>query len=253
MNTPNTNYAAAGYVHAEPSLRASRQERLEKDIDRQRDHIGGLLDAIESKLSPGEMFERVLGYSKNGGREFASNLGDTVKANPMPTLLAAAGLVWLYANKDSTTRTQGLQDGSYDRADDNDADDDSGIRQRARDAREGLSAKAGDAKDRASDAAHDAMDTARDKSRRANEGFHHMLEDNPMAIGAMGIAVGALLGAMLPSTRKEDELLGETSDDLADEAKSLAKFGFNHATRVSKDLTTPRGQATQARDHQHRA
>lgn len=246
MNTTNTTYASAGNAHAAPSIRTSRQETLENDIDRQRDHIGGLLDAIESKLSPGEMFERVLGYSKSGGREFASNLGDTVKANPMPTLLAAAGLVWLYANDDGAARMQGSQNGRDYRTDENDAtDDDSGIRQRAKEAREGLSEKkAGHDKDRASDAAHDAIDKARDKASRANAGFHHMLEDNPMAVGAMGIAVGALLGAMLPSTKKEDELLGETSDDLADEAKSLAKLGYNRAARVGKDVTTPQDSPT---------
>lgn len=248
MNTINTTYSSAGNAHAEPSFRESRQEKLENDIDRQRDHIGGLLDAIESKLSPGEMFERVLGYSKSGGREFASNLGDTVKANPMPTLLAAAGLVWLYANKDSTARTQtaGARNGSYSYSDraDNDPDDDSSIRQHARKAREGISGKASDVKDRAGDAAHDAMDTAREKARQANQGFHHMLEDNPMAIGAMGIAVGALLGAMLPSTSRENELLGEASDNVTDEAKSLGKRVSNRVARVGTEVTTPQDSPT---------
>ncbi len=247
MNTHNTNYSST-HAYAEPSSPANRQARLERDIDRQRDHIGGLLDALESKLSPGEMFERVLGYGKGSGREFASNLGDTVKANPMPTLLTAAGLMWLYASKDNTASTQGAgwQGGNYggaywDKNDDGSAEDHPGIRQRAKDARKGFSEKAGDAKARASDAAHGAMDTARDRARQANEGFHQMLEDNPMAVGAMGIAVGALLGAMLPSTRKEDELLGETSDHLTDDAKSLAKRGYERAAQAGKHISTPQG------------
>ncbi|MFP7721434.1 DUF3618 domain-containing protein [Lysobacter sp. A3-1-A15] len=238
-NTTNSNYQTSG--RTSPS---ATQAQLERDINLQRDHIGGLLDALESKLSPGEMFDRVLGYGKGGGREFASNLGDTVKANPLPTLMTAAGLMWLYANKDDTPRTRypgstGYEASGYADAGDYE-DDDGGIRQRAREARDGMSGKMGHAKDRVGDAAHGAMDTARQRARQANDGFHHMLEDNPMAVGAMGIAVGAMLGAMLPSTRKEDELLGETSDDLKDDARSLAKRGYDRAAEAGRQVSTPR-------------
>lgn len=37
------------------------------------------------------------------------------------------------------------------------------------------------------------------------------------------MAAGALLGLLLPRTRKEDQLLGETRDRLADAAKAAAK------------------------------
>lgn len=237
MNTQHTTYTA-------PGQRASSatQAQLERDINLQRDHIGSLLDALESKLSPGEMFERVIGYGKGGGREFASNLGDTVKANPLPTLLTAAGLMWLYAGKDNAPSSyQADWQAGYGSADaHDDASDEGGLRQRARDAREGMSAKMGDAKARAGDTAHDAMDSARQRARQASDGFHHMLEDNPMAVGAMGIAVGAMLGAMLPSTHKEDELLGDTSDELTDEAKALARRGYQKAAEAGREVSTPK-------------
>lgn len=243
MNTQNPNYSASG----QPSSTAS-QAQLERDIDRQRDHIGGLLDALESKLSPGEMFERVLGYGKGGGREFASNLGDTVKANPLPTLITAAGLMWLYSSKNDGHRPDnayhyGIAQGNDDAHD--------GMRQRVRDARDGISEKMGDAKTRVSDAAHDAMDSTRQRARQANNGFHHMLEENPMAVGAMGIAVGAMLGAMLPSTRKEDEMIGEASDDLVDDAKSLAKRGLDRAAQAGREVSTPQrpGKSEQSAPH----
>ena len=247
MNMQNTTYPASGH-----SSSTATQSQLERDIDRQRDHIVGLLDALESKLSPGEMFERVLGYGKSGGREFASNLGDTVKANPLPTLLTAAGLMWLYANKDKTPRAYvaGWQ-GSSGGADGNEDDDQAGMQQRAGDARDGWSDKMGDAKARASDRAHGAMDSARQRAHRANEGFHHMLEDQPMAIGALGVAVGALLGAMLPSTRKEDELLGEASDALAADAKSLAKRGYDRAAQAGQEVSNPRQSDKSERDAPH--
>lgn len=241
MNTPHTTH----HVSGQPSSTAT-QAQLEREINVQRDHIGSLLDALESKLSPGEMFERVIGYGKGGGREFAGNLGETVKANPLPTLLTAAGLMWLYASKDNTPRPHTVEWRQGPRGTDEDeGDDHEGMRQRVRDAKDGISEKMGSAKERAGDAAHGAMDSARHRARQANEGFHHMLEDNPMAVGAMGIAVGALLGAMLPSTRKEDELLGEVSDELTDDAKSLAKRGYEHAAQAGREVSTPRHSGNQ--------
>lgn len=255
MNTPNTTHASSD---ASPA-------QLEREVDRQREHIGGLVDALENKLSPGELFERVLSYSKGGGSEFVGNLGNTIKANPVPALLTAAGLVWLYASKDQSahgrhayvtggsagstgvhgpgTHTPGTRDahGGSDH-------DHGGIGERLRDAREGMSDTMGHAsesmghlKDRAGDMTHEAMDSARERARQVNDGFQHMLEDNPLAVGAIGIAVGALLGAMLPTTRKEDELLGETSDRFTDKAKSMARQGYDQVAEAGRELGTSKG------------
>jgi len=216
-------------------------DQLEHEIDRQRDHIGEIIHALEGKLSPGQIFEQVLGYGTSGGREFASNLGETVKANPMPTLLTAAGLMWLYAghNKRDGARyrsadTNGHGDGNYDGNDDKSA-----LGERVGDMRDNVSDKMGSAKERVGESAHGAMDSARHQAHRANVGFHNMLDDNPMALGAIGIAVGALLGAMLPATRKEDELMGGASDRVTDKARHLARSGRDKATQAGHEITDP--------------
>ena len=190
--------------------------QLEREIDQQRNHITELVQALGDRLSPGEMFERVLGYGKEGGREFAGNLSQTVRSNPVPTLLTAAGLLWLYTGgrHDSGTATTGT------------TADDLGthkphLGERMQHVRQGTSERIQGVRR----TAHDAADSARDRAHRANEGFHHMLEDNPMALGAMGVAAGALLGAMLPVTRKEHELMGEASDRLTREAREIARGG----------------------------
>lgn len=262
MNTPNSTHASSD----------TNPAQLEREVDRQREHIGGLVDALESKLSPGEIFERVLSYGKGGGSEFVGNLGNTVKANPVPALLTAAGLVWLYASSNSSSHAShsrhayvtgggagtglhgaGMQGAGMQGASTRDThgthgrdSDHGGVGERLREARDGISDRMEHAsesmshlKDRASDMTHDAMDSARDRTRQVNDGFHHMLEDNPLAVGAIGIAVGALLGALLPSTRKEDELLGATSDRLTDQAKSMAKQGYEQAAQAGRELGKP--------------
>ena len=189
--------------------------QLEREIDQQRNHIAELVEALGDRLSPGEMFERVLGYGKEGGREFAGNLSHTVKSHPVPALLTAAGMLWLYSGSRHDSET--IATGTTADLDMHKPD----LGERMQHVRQGASEKARGVRR----TAHDAADSARSGAQRANEGFHHMLEENPMALGAIGVAAGALLGAMLPVTRKEHELMGEASDRLTREAKAIARGG----------------------------
>ena len=55
--------------------------------------------------------------------------------------------------------------------------------------------------------------------QRAREGFGYVLEEQPLVLGAVGMALGALLGSLLPSTRQEDEYFGPTRDEMLEAAR----------------------------------
>jgi ElaB/YqjD/DUF883 family membrane-anchored ribosome-binding protein len=74
-------------------------ETLEHEIDQQRASISSIVDALESKMSPGQLFDQALSYSRGNGSEFFQNLGTTVKNNPVPTVLAGLSLAWLAMNQ----------------------------------------------------------------------------------------------------------------------------------------------------------
>ena len=50
--------------------------------------------------------------------------------------------------------------------------------------------------------------------RRARRGFLHTLDEHPLVLGAIGLAVGAAIGSALPPSEPEDRLMGETRDRL---------------------------------------
>jgi hypothetical protein len=52
---------------------------------------------------------------------------------------------------------------------------------------------------------------------------------DPLLLGALGLAAGALLGALLPMTRREGEWLGDAHDRLAGEADALARTALERA------------------------
>lgn len=57
---------------------------------------------------------------------------------------------------------------------------------------------------------------------RAKHRVDTMKDEQPLLIGALGIALGAGLGAMLAVTRRENELLGGVRDNLMGKAKEIA-------------------------------
>jgi ElaB/YqjD/DUF883 family membrane-anchored ribosome-binding protein len=61
------------------------------------------------------------------------------------------------------------------------------------------------------------------QARSLRSRWDDMLQDNPMALGVAALAAGALLGATIPATEVENEYLGEARDTVVESAKTLAE------------------------------
>jgi Protein of unknown function (DUF3618) len=132
-------------------------------------------------------------------------------------------------------------------------------RGRAQRAREGMDRAARAARRRAREAASAGRRSAwsaRRQARRAGSGFSHLIEERPLVVGLAGLAIGALLGALLPATRREDEWMGETRDDLARRARAevgkaerVAERAFDTArSEAERHDLTPEGARHAAAD-----
>ncbi|HET9227826.1 MAG TPA: DUF3618 domain-containing protein, partial [Thermoanaerobaculia bacterium] len=91
------------------------------------------------------------------------------------------------------------------------------------DAKDRVVEGAGHARERASELSWQARERARYRTRQARVGFWQTMEERPLALGAAAIALGVVAGLMIPSTRKEDELMGETRDRLMERAKEVGE------------------------------
>ena len=71
----------------------------------------------------------------------------------------------------------------------------------------------------AGDAASFLARNARDGAGRVEKQFQTTLTDNPLALGAAAVAIGAMIGYALPSTPVEDRLMGAKRDELLHKAE----------------------------------
>lgn len=221
---------------------------LEREIDQQRAEIGNIVHALENKLSPGELIDTALGYVKGGGGEFFSNLSNTVKANPVPTVLTSIGLLWMMAGQNRqphsnvTTTGYGASSSGPSMGEKLSAKT-AGIKQHGADLKDkasqmshGVSESLGNARSRASDSRRHASERLRGGADRARGGFNHLLQEQPLALGAIGIALGALLAASVPPTRREDEALGEVSDRMTDRLRHKAEQGYQKVSAKGEEM-----------------
>ena len=92
-----------------------------------------------------------------------------------------------------------------------------------------------DVTDRVRDMATDATRRARVLSRDTHYRLGRTMQDNPMVLGAVALAAGALIGTLLPGTDVEDTYMGETRDTLVDSAREMAEDKVDELSKVVRD------------------
>jgi Protein of unknown function (DUF3618) len=69
---------------------------IEREAQQSRAEVEQTLDAIQARLSPGQLLDQAVGYFREGrGGEFARTLGDSIVQNPIPLTLVGVGLAWM--------------------------------------------------------------------------------------------------------------------------------------------------------------
>jgi hypothetical protein len=76
-------------------------------------------------------------------------------------------------------------------------------------------------------------------------------QDNPLGLAVGGIAAGFLFGMLIPSTRIEDEKLGDLSDQVKEKAKETGQEALERGKDVAQEAAQSAGETVKDRGQQH--
>ncbi|WP_075293237.1 DUF3618 domain-containing protein [Pararhizobium arenae] len=287
---------------------------LQREIDRDRERIGERIDAIQERMSPGQLVDEVIAYAKgSGGADYVNNLGHALKNNPLPVALIGVSLAWLMAK--GSTPTEGGSASSpvseyplyradgpvrrlgppvdefgsrYSQFSDNSGKrlraltDESGRRaghfvdeagttyrgfadasgkqideimdetgavfdvasgwlsekwEKTKNTVSGIGTAASSAVHSMSDHASETASSVRGQTDKLNEMMLNHFRDQPLVGGALAFAVGAAIGAALPPTEVEDELVGGAADNTKDMVSAEARDAVQKTKEVASNLS----------------
>ncbi|MDP8953207.1 MAG: DUF3618 domain-containing protein [Actinomycetota bacterium] len=198
--------------------------RTRAEIERTRAEMSETVDALQEKLSPQNLKEQAKVQAKETVRGAGSGFVERIKQNPVPAAMVGIGLGWLLmSGKEESSGRQRSQDGPYyyerPAGRSYPAYHEGSGRSSAGQGRSRTGEAAGQAQERASQLGSQAQDQA----RRARGGFQQMLQENPLAVGALAVGLGAAVGFSLPETDKENQVMGEARDSLIERGKEKAE------------------------------
>lgn len=228
-----------------------RPEEIEDEIARTRADMDSTLDALQRKLSPDELMDRAMNYvRRNGVGDLMRSAGATVRENPIPVALIGLGAAWLLVDAvRSRGRDESRPGEGY--AYENHPEEryvygeHAGLGQGAHGTAYG-EANGPAADEAASWESHRRFGAVRQRGRKvaelarqrvdsARESYEHAVSDQPLSLGVASLIVGAAIGLMLPSSRREDQALGEYRDQLLAQAQEAGREQVEKAQRVANE------------------
>ena len=228
---------------------------IRAEIEETRLEMGGTLNELGDRLEPSHLVEQAkenvreatIGRVEEAAKGISDMVMDTIKRNPIPAALAGAGLALLWANRSQGSRGtqgyssyrsgygyQGRPGSMYE------AGGDGGIGSKAKDAASTVGGAVGGAVGSAAEGAQqvtgEVIDRAGETAQQVGWKLDSFMQANPLAVGAIAIGAGALVGSIVPETSQERDMLGDASRqvgntvrDTVDQATAKAEETLDRA------------------------
>jgi ElaB/YqjD/DUF883 family membrane-anchored ribosome-binding protein len=208
---------------------------------------------IESKVN--DMTTTASDFVSSAGetvQQTGEGIVETIRRNPVPAALAGIGIGWLLISRNQDNRAGSWQTNNrrlrtgWEAADDGWRRTDRGplddvgdtIGRRARGASAALEDVTSDARQSISETADElgyratrARETVGMTASDAVAGAQAAVESNPLAFGALAVAVGTAVGLALPATSGEKRVMGQAGGRLIDQVETAVSEPLDEMAR----------------------
>jgi hypothetical protein len=217
---------------------------IRADIEDTRADMGGTLTELGDRLEPGHLIDQAkenvrdatVGRIEETAKGVSDMVMDTIKRNPIPAAIAGAGLAMLWANRSSGQEGRDrYRSEGYTRY-----QVDGGRRSDGAGIGEAVGSAAGQVGETVGQVGQNVGQTAGQVTGQLDRFMHA----NPLAMGAVALGAGAVIGALVPESTQEREMLGDASRqigtavrDTVDQATTRAEEALDGAEdKVTSDV-----------------
>lgn len=145
-----------------------------------------------------------------------NSMSQFIRENPGPALLIGAGLAWAMANRERQ-KSRSLPERWGSRA----QHASQVTREKYHEAKAGAAHTMENARQSTSESWSTMRERMHDGQEAVRRRYDLMLAENPLALGACALAAGLAIGLLFPPTPKENEVFGEASDSLMEQARDI--------------------------------
>jgi hypothetical protein len=176
---------------------------------------------------------------------FIDSLGEAAQRNPLSAALIGMGVLWLVAGKSTGRVADLLQSTGLDRIPDTVRDTFSSVQSdlgdRTAAARDAVGSSFNAVRDKSEDAISQAAEFAQGIPSSgalgtARDNLAALFKAQPLALGAIGLAIGAGIAAALPATEVENAYLGEASETVRSKSAEIAGQQVDRATTLATQV-----------------
>jgi hypothetical protein len=185
------------------------------------------------------MNDRVESSSGN----FVQDLGDAATRNPVSAALIGMGVLWMLTGGRSLTGAGNVfRSAGFDRIPDALDAARSGLDESRESVRDTATSTLNAVRGRSASAVDNVLDYSRGMPEpravlgSARDSLAVLLQAQPLALGAIGLAIGAGIAAALPKTDVEDDYLGKISTTVKTRAAEIAGQQIETATTLVGDV-----------------
>jgi hypothetical protein len=200
--------------------------------------------------------------------DFVRDLGDAMRRNPVSAALIGMGIMWMFSGRIAGLSGEAARRTGLDRIPDaaGEAFDAAGsmMRSGARAMGDSVGSVAGTVQSSAATVVDKATQFGREQTGAVSEyakslpgvgadmigearsSLAELFRTQPLALGAIGLAIGAGIAAALPATELEAEYLGESADTVKEKARQFASEQASRAKTAAENAV--KAAAQEARD-----
>ena len=195
------------YDEVDPAADLSEQDaesivEIRAEIEETRLEMGGTLNELGDRLEPSRLVdqakenvrEATIGRVEETAKGVSDMVMQTIKSNPIPAAIAGAGLALLWVNRSGSKQSNDGYGAAY-RSNGYRPEQESG----------GLNIS------RVGDVASGVGQNVGEKVGQVGFKLDSFMKASPLAMGAIAVGAGAVIGALVPETPQERQVLGDAS------------------------------------------